>query len=602
MNDVTAPNALVAVPEWYRKFYDKWVAADAHVFALHRNINDYVDGKRMPDEFMLQSEPLSRLPVVLTYDIGSGIGFPQKYHYRNFCKLLGISEADYGANGELLPRDPIGALSLINQALHRYRDSKLEFDGNLPVPEEINEDNWYVVGVIIKHAELLVPNNPASQMSYEDRTVLAIMQNIAQDRFISNCGNPVIMFTENVNLVHESLRSISSRVACIEIPNPSSDKIAAFMELKARTMDIKVEIEPRRIPHLTAALGLIHVEDIFHRAADEGVVVTAELFTEYKDEIMAAEFDGVLEIIEPGARSQKLGGMKAVRRVIEKNIAQPMLAGDFRMVPMGAILMGPPGCGKTALMMSIAAQVGVPVVSFNINQVFNKYVGESEAKLDRALQTIESIGQCIVLMDEISESGIGRQDSGDSGVSTRIFRRILEFTSNPKHRGKIVFVGMTNRPDLLDPALFRDGRLGDKKIPVLAPDREEREDIIRVILDDMQVKHDIKDFTRVIDGTERYTGANLNKLVRTAVEVATEAGRDTITLEDFLVALDSYRPLITRDVQYMIDIAIKYCDDKRLLPVDYHRVWEAQRKSPVQDKEEEPPIPLERKSRGRGRQ
>lgn len=560
MPEVILPKSLVEEPSWYKKMYEKWEDAAANVFIFHRNVSDYVDGRVSLVEYLLNKPPLDTMPIVVTYDLGYGIGFQRPQHCKNFCSEMGLSAAEIGDSGEFLPKDPVGALTLLSRLLL------------------LNENGEKKAGVIIKNAEALFPNNSVSQMSVEDRAAKVMVQNWAHDSRIINYGNPVYLLTENISDIHESLRTTFSRIAPIEVPNPSLERIKAYMDMQAQVLKVKLDIEPKRIPHLTAGLGLIHIEDIIHRASYENKAVTAELFTQYKDEIMATEFDGVLEIIEPGAREQNLGGMHAVRKVIEKCIAEPMLTGNFKMAPMGVILMGPPGCGKTALMMSVATKVDVSVVNFNINAIFDKYVGGSEAKLDRALKTIESIGQCIVIMDEISESGIGRDQSGDSGVGTRIFRRILEFTSNPKHRGKIVFVGMTNRPDLIDPALFRDGRLGDKKVPILAPDNFEREEIIEVILEEMEVTHEIKDFSFIVEATENFTGANLNKLVRTAMEIAQDRKGKAVSEEDFKQALDSYKPLVTNDVQAMVDMAIRYCDDKRLLPQQYHKMWEDQRK------------------------
>ena len=142
-------------------------------------------------------------------------------------------------------------------------------------------------------------------------------------------------------------------------------------------------------------------------------------------------------------------------------------------------MTGPAGTGKSAVAEAVAHEAGVNAVVLNLARILGQYVGNSERNLEKALQAIKSLAPTIVFIDEIDQS-VSRGGSGDSGVSNRIFKRLLEFMSDTGNRGQVLFLAATNRPDLLDAALRRPGRF-DKKIPFLIPDESERAAIIQVM-------------------------------------------------------------------------------------------------------------------------
>ena len=182
---------------------------------------------------------------------------------------------------------------------------------------------------------------------------------------------------------------------------------------------------------------------------------------------------------------------------------------------MGVLMTGPAGTGKSAVAQAVAKESGVNAVSLNLARILGQYVGNSERNLEKALRAIKSLAPTIVFIDEIDQS-VSRGGSGDSGVSSRIFKRLLEFMSDTGNRGQVVFLAATNRPDLMDAALRRPGRF-DKKIPFLIPDAEERLAIFQV----MAAKYEMagKPSAAAIDSTEGWTGAEIEAAVVKAAEL-----------------------------------------------------------------------------------
>jgi SpoVK/Ycf46/Vps4 family AAA+-type ATPase len=168
-----------------------------------------------------------------------------------------------------------------------------------------------------------------------------------------------------------------------------------------------------------------------------------------------------------------------------------------------------------------------------------------------------------VFVDEIDQM-VSRGGSGDSGVGSRFFKRLLEFMSDGSHRGKVIFLAATNRPDLMDAALRRPGRF-DKKVPFLVPDASEREAIFQVMA--RKYGLEVKKISKsVVAATDGYTGAEIEAVVVKAVEVAED---DVLAPDKALdYAVGAISPS-TSDIQFMTGIAIRECNDRDLLPPAY---------------------------------
>jgi transitional endoplasmic reticulum ATPase len=172
-------------------------------------------------------------------------------------------------------------------------------------------------------------------------------------------------------------------------------------------------------------------------------------------------------------------------------------------------------------------------------------------------------------MDEIDQSiRRGRGEGEGSGVSNRVFKRIMEFMSQTRHRGRVVFLAATNRPDLMDAALRRPGRF-DKKIPFLIPGEEERKEIFKVMsrkYGGLTLSHIPEE---VINYTKGWTGAEIEAAVIKAVELKEDEGLPFT--EALVEAVQRVRPS-TADIEMMTRLAIEETNDIDLLPNEYKRM------------------------------
>ena len=551
----------------FNKMFKKWDAVIAHTFILHFNVRDVVDGVNHIIDQLMESPMIANREIIINYNRSAGFSFPIPEHKKVLLEELGFSEeetdVDIPGLNDMLPREPEAALSIIEAALRLSRKG----EGGVLEGK---------TAVIIDYAETIAPSADLAQMSPADRTILATIQRWATDKQISALGSPIILVTENLADIHPVLKTASSRIEPVQIPLPDIDYRKLYISgMCEKYTDVQLEgIEVDQMARLTAGLKNLHLEDIFARAEVEGLPVTPELVKERKNEIIASEFGEILQIIEPETDFSDIGGMPHVKEFFRKNVVKPLKEGNTRRCPMGVLLPGPAGTGKTVLAEAIAKESGVNCCMLNLGKIMDKWVGSSESNLDKALTCIEALEPTICVVDEIDQSGLSRDSGGDSGVSNRLFKRLLEFMSDTRHRGKVVFIGLTNRPDVMDAALKRPGRF-DKKVPILPPDEEERVDVIKVMLKKYGLGHNLKeaDFKYAASQTGGYTGAEIEALVLKAAEVAEDAGKEKMTRADIEYALKVYRPT-TRDIEKMTNLALLECNDLDLLPPAYREKYE----------------------------
>ena len=217
------------------------------------------------------------------------------------------------------------------------------------------------------------------------------------------------------------------------------------------------------------------------------------------------DFEAALSRVQPAVRREgfssppavswdDVGALQALRSELEYAITRPIadpsaFAALGLSAPTGVLLYGPPGCGKTLLARAVAAEARANFISVKGPELLSKYVGESEAAVRRMFARAASAAPCVLFFDELDAlaprrgrggGGEGGGGGGDSGgaAAERVVNQLLTEMDGLASRGAVFLVGATNRPDIIDPALLRPGRL-DKALYVPLPDSKGREDIMR---------------------------------------------------------------------------------------------------------------------------
>jgi len=273
----------------------------------------------------------------------------------------------------------------------------------------------------------------------------------------------------------------------------------------------------------------------------------------------------------PRITYDELGGLKnevqKIREMVELPMRHPELFEKIGVeAPKGVLLYGPPGTGKTLLAKAVAGETNAHFISLSGPEIMGKYYGESEERIREIFKQAEENSPSIIFIDEI-DSIAPKRDEVSGELEKRIVSQLLTLMDGMKSRGKVVVIAATNRPDSIDPALRRPGRL-DREIEIGIPDEEGRFDILSIHTRGMPLdeKVDLKQISRTTHG---FVGADLEVLSKEAAmrslrRILPEIDLDEeqisaeilqkikITSEDFRDALKEVRPSALREVQVQI--------------------------------------------------
>ncbi|EXJ85212.1 hypothetical protein A1O3_05887 [Capronia epimyces CBS 606.96] len=260
----------------------------------------------------------------------------------------------------------------------------------------------------------------------------------------------------------------------------------------------------------------------------------------------------------PSTTFDSIGALKSHIKELERAIINPILKpkvySELGITPSsGVLLWGPPGCGKTLLAKACANASHANFISVKGPELLNKYVGESERAVRQVFNRARSSVPVIIFFDEL-DALVPRRDGGTSEASARVVNTMLSELDGFGHsRDGIFVIGATNRPDMIDPAMLRPGRM-DTKLFIRLPDAEERVDILRTLCKNMdsQLVFD-ESLAAIARSSEGYSGADLESLLRRAGYAAIDRLEHSISVDSVAAKIcaadfEAARNEVTRSV------------------------------------------------------
>jgi SpoVK/Ycf46/Vps4 family AAA+-type ATPase len=404
-------------------------------------------------------------------------------------------------------------------------------------------------------------------LSAEDRFALATLVKWASDPQFLAGDLSIVLLVENLAEISARL-SRNPYVASIELPLPNEEERRDFVEVKLQGKRLASisEIPAPALAKMSAGLSRINLDRILTEATEREVRITPELLKEKKKDLIQAECHGLLEFIEPVHTLESVAGHGRAKEML-RQAAAALKKGRIEVLPMGYLISGPVGTGKTFLATCFAGEIGIPCVKFlNFR---SQWQGVTEANLEKIFNLLKALWPVAVMVDEADAFLGNREASGDSGTSSRVFASIASFMGNTEYRGKIVWFLLTARPDLLPVDLKRQGR-AEEHLALFYPQNDaERDELARVVAKKVKVPV-LQNFASLLPRGTQMSGADIEAVLVRAKFRALAAGREEPGEEDVrTVVADFVPPSYPLEIELQNLTAVQECTSRELLPEVY---------------------------------
>jgi transitional endoplasmic reticulum ATPase len=589
------------LPLWAETLRQKYLAGEAAVFVLYRNVFDRYragDGYRTLQPFLSEVLLRDNKQNIFELSIDQGVRV--------------IQGGSAGERAELYRHLEGKGLSGIFESLERQMREQRSS------------------ALLIPYAGTIFPAAELHFLSLDERGAFTALHRWSLDAEFADRDNVVILVSESLADLSPALLT-NPRVVAIELPMPDhASRLAAIRhyapamppgeagELAGQTAGLRLiqlasivaseapqgmshaqrraliagllqgspqaEERAEKLAAITAGMTPVEIRQIVDPtrtlpASDDPAGEVLAVVRQRKRELIEKECAGLIEFIEPRNGLETVGGNEHIKGEL-LDIARLIQSGDRTRAPMGLLAVGPMGAGKTFVIKAFLKEAGLSGIA--LKNFRSKWVGSTEANLERVLATVKAMGPIALVIDE-GDRSFGRQgDDADGGTSSRVIARLKEFMSDPENRGQVLFILMTNRPDKLDTDIKRPGRL-DRKIPFFyAEDAAERAAVISAVCARYRVPLTVPEDTLLAacEPLAGYSNADLEALALLAAEfaerearlaggAATAAAGSNAAVTPALLAQasdDFMPPQETAMVCYMEMLAVAETSRRSLLP------------------------------------
>src|SRR6187397_1600541 len=439
---VPAPQSA---PAWANELALAYESGASSQFMLFGNVHDRLAvGDRLVSlADFLEDTLLTSFGVVLSYDLGTGL----------IIERGGDVVAKWkGAEFTQQMREPLQAVQWIDRYL-RYLGNLRTIGSSEKTPN---------VAVILRSVDHIVP---ASGEDFEHGSITSMLRAWSCDSPFADLPFASLLIADNLNdvepLIASAAQSVRTRVS---LPDAQALQRALGILRKQSPKAFGADANLAQIAGMLTGVTVSSLESLTRIRHHENKPLADADLAKLKKELVERDSAGLVEFIEPGRTLNDYHGQEALKAWLRQDIVL-WRAGDLKALPMGYLLCGPVGTGKTFLVECLAGEAGVPVVK--LKNFRDRWVGSSEGNLEKIFRLVRALGRCMVFIDEADQS-LGRRDSGsgDSGLSGRLYSMIAQEMSDTANRGRVLWLLASSRPDLIEVDLKRPGRV-DVKVPLL---------------------------------------------------------------------------------------------------------------------------------------
>ncbi|MCM1320960.1 MAG: AAA family ATPase [Bacteroides sp.] len=546
------------LPQWAQELSYKYCSKTANLYFVHGNIRDYLPHTMNAGEFnfvkiqeYISDVLFGNEDIIVFYDSSSGVSFCTLNSEKEYLSVMKRRFPDV-SDTELLSNNPKEAFSWLEKYFLLNIEKRIVF--------------------LIDYAETLVPAGDISLLDETDRFCLVTLNRWSHEPVFTQNDISIILLSENFGDANIRLTA-SPSVVKVNIPLPDEyirTQFFRFLQDKNLCRFAR-GLTAEKAGTLTSGLNLFHLNQIAQESEQADNPITMDYLRIRKKEIIENEVGGMLKFLETEHDLSYISGHDFVKNRF-KNAARAIKQNQLDVLPMGYLIAGPIGTGKSFLVSAFAGEIGIPMV--RLCNFHSESHSGTETNLEHILSILKAMSPVAVMIDEADTMLGHRTDNAGNGSEKRVFAQIASFMGNTDYRGKIIWFLITSRPDLIPIDLKRQGR-AEEHLALFYPEtQEEKIDIFTTMQRKLGIKVEkfpLADLFRKIQF--EMSGADIEAVLVRAKMTAAMEHRAVVTKTDLEQTLrDFIPPAYPHEIELQNLVAVLECTSREMVPKKYRNI------------------------------
>ncbi|MFC1757918.1 AAA family ATPase [Planctomycetota bacterium] len=415
--------------------------------------------------------------------------------------------------------------------------------------------------ILIEAADMLLPAGNGDVASLNDKQLhrIAICQDWFADPAFMTGGDSVVMIAESLSLIHPRVARLP-QILNVEVASPSTAERRHYINHYCDNAEFEPKLWSSRedLAAFTAGLSVHAIRQLLLRASYTREELTpVDLIEKVQYYIQSQLGDDVVEFKKPSHLLKHVKGNTRLKEFLKRELLPRFKASPEKALA-GAAVAGPIGGGKTFIFEAVASEMDVPVLV--LKSIRSQWFGQTDVIFERLRRVLEALEKVVIFVDE-ADTQFGGVGAEAHSTERRLTGKIQAMMSDPRLRGRVIWLLMTARIHLLSPDIRRPGRVGDLIIPVLDPEGNDRKEFLGWVASGVLAKPSDEDIEKLDKLTEGYSAAAFASL-RSQLK-ASEAN----TIEKIVdIVNDQILPAIGQTRRYQTLQAMVNCTRRSLLP------------------------------------
>ncbi len=423
--------------------------------------------------------------------------------------------------------------------------------------------------IIVEAADLVLTQGEISNMSDVDRHRVSVCHDWFSDPGFMNGEDSVVLVAESSSLINERIARLP-QVLDVQIPAPDEKARRHFVSWFKRTRPegtrLRLWSSQQALAQSTAGLSLLALMQLMKGAAHENSLLTQESVIDRVEEFIKSQLgEDIVEFKKPSHKLDSVVGFTRLKEFLDAELI-PRLASSGEDALPGAAVCGPIGGGKTFIFEAVAAELDMVVLV--LKNIRSQWFGQTDVLFERLRRTLEALSKVLIFVDE-ADTQFGGVGVGVHATERRLTGRIQAMMSDPRLRGRVVWLLMTARIQLLSPDIRRPGRVGDLIVPILDPEGDDRRAFLKWVLEPvLEEEPNAEQWAKFEEALQGESSAMYASL-RSELKAKSIRAERKLSFTEILELLDDHiPPAIGEARRYQTLQALVNCTRKSLLPED----------------------------------